>query len=337
MGGQSSGNQTVRNVTEIDPVTQQWRSQLMGAGNALYNQGAAAYYPGATVVPFANQTQMGLDYLQGHAMQGAPNYDAANAAAQRGMSGWNPAMPYAMNAAAGGLGGNPANTQLSGYGQGVNPGLQSLWQQGAGEVTNAVNANFAKAGRFGPNAAHTGELTQQLGNLWSQIHVPAWEAERNRGLTAAQIMGGLYDSGANRTLAGAELAGSIYSQGNQDAARATALLPSLWQYGQQPGQAMLDIGGMYEGQAQNYLNADMDRYNYNGNANWENLQRYAGLLSGMPDFSGSTQTRNGPGTNRIMSGLGGAATGAGLAGALGMGGHWGLALGGLGALAGLFG
>lgn len=308
MGGGGSQNSTVRNVTEVDPVTQQWRGNIMNAGANLYNQGTPAYYPGSTVVPFSDQTQSGLNYLQSHAMQGAPNLQAANDASGRALSGWNPAMPYAQNAAQGGLSNNPAMQSLSQFGQGDNPHLRGLFNQGAEMVGNAVNSNFAQAGRYGGNAAHTNALTRGLGDLYSQIYAPAYEAERNRGLTAAQTQGSLWDSGANRALQGADLMGGLWSQGNQDAARAQALLPGLFAYGQQPGQAMLDIGGMYEGQAGQYLQADQDRYNYNANAQWQHLQQYAGMMNGLPDFSGSTQTSTQPGPNRLMQGLGAAST-----------------------------
>lgn len=335
MGGQPSGNSTVRNVTEIDPVTQAWRNALFQQGGALYNQGTPAYYPGNTVVPFADQTQSGLDYLQGHAAAGVPGLRQAYNSAERIMTGANPAMPFAANAAAGGLSGNPATSQLGQYGGGDNPYLRGLFDRGAAQVSDAVNANFARSGRYA-SGAHSGTLGREIGNLYSDIYAPAYEAERNRGLTAAQSMGSLYDSGANRALAGAELMGGLYSQGSQDAIRQQALLPSLFQAGQLPGQAMLDVGGIYEGMANQYLGADRDRYNYEANAPWQYLQQYAGLMNGMPSFTNSTQSTTGPGSNRVMSGLGGAMSGFSLGNMI-FPGAGGLVGGGLGLLGGLFG
>ena len=396
MGGQSSGNQTVRNVTEVDPITQAWRGNIMQAGGSLYNQGVPAYYPGQTVVPFSNQTQGGLDYLQNYALQGAPNLGAANAASTRAMSGWNPAMPYANSFASGNnplmqnllgasqqgvagqvapmvqgsMGANPlmgavaqAGTtrtgmgvpQLQSFANAENPYLDSLFNQGVEQVSNAVNANFARAGRFGANAAHTGALGREIGGLYNQIYAPAYEASQNRALQAAgQLSGidqgdraaalqglgqaaGLYEAGAGRGLAGSELMGSLFagdasrqlsgasqaaqmglsgadllggmwSQGNQDAARAQALLPSLYSYGMMPGQSLLDVGGMYEGLAGDYLNDDRARYDYAANAPWDYLGRYSQLMSGLPDFSSQTSTTTGPRPNRLMQGLGAAAS-----------------------------
>lgn len=424
-GSQSPSSQTVTNKTEVDPVTQAWRSNIMNAGGALYNQGTPAYYPGSTVVPFSNQTQSGLDTLQNYAQGGAANLGAANDANARALSGYNPGLGYANNAAAGGLYNSaapmllgasqtrvapqisPFIAQNNAYGQGVanagaqqttagvgalqnfasaqNPYLDQMYQQGAQQVANNVNGNFMQAGRFGANAANTQALTNGLGQLYTSIYAPAYENAQNRSLDAANSLAGisqadrsaamsgygqagqmalqggslfgdtlandaarryqgasdyagLNESGLNRQLSGAQTLGSLYSQGNADAARAQALLPSTYQYGQMPGQSMLDIGGMYENQANNVLQGDVGRYNYNANAPWQYLQQYSGLMSGLPDFSSSTSNTTGTQqTNRLMSGLGGAATGAGIASALSLTGPLGWGAAGIGGLLGLFG
>lgn len=317
MAGGGSQDSTVTNVNQLDPVTQAWRQNIMGAGGALYNQGTPAYYPGQTWTPFSNQTQSGLDYLQNYAQQGAPGLQQAQGAMSQAMTGFNPAMPFAANAAQGGLSGNPAMGALGGFGGASNPYLDGLWNQGAEKVGNAVNGQFAQAGRFGANAAHTGALTQGLGNLYSQIYAPAYESERNRGLSAQQTMGGLYDAGVNRTMQGIGLFGDMYGQGQDSAMRAAAMLPGLYQYGQMPGQSMLDIGGMYEGQAQAMLDADQQRYNYTANAPWQYLSQYAGMMSGLPSSQSTTQTTTGPGNNNVMTGLGAASSLAGIYQAMG--------------------
>lgn len=312
MGGGGSQNSTVRNVTEVDPVTQAWRGNIMQAGGQLWNQGVPDYYPGQTVVPFSQQTQQGLNYLQGQAQQGAPNLGAANDAAARGLSGWNPAMPMAAIAAQGGLSNNPWSSAFSQYGAGNNEYAQGMFQNAANDIGNAVNSQFAQAGRFGNNAARTDTMTRGIGNAWNQIMTPVYEAERNRGLQAQQTGASLFNAGQDRTLQGIDLYGGMAAQGNADATRTMAMLPSLYGYGQMPGQAMLDVGGIYEGQAQNYINDDRARYDYAANAPWQYLQQYAGMMSGLPDFSSSTQTSTQPGPSRLMQGLGAASTAASL-------------------------
>jgi hypothetical protein len=113
------------------------------------------------------------------------------------------------------------------------------------------------------------------------------------------------------------------------------LLPSIYQYGAAPGQQLVNVGNAYENLAGEYLAADQDRYNYEVNAPWQYLGQFSGMMSGLPDFSSTTSTQRGPGTNRAMSGLGGAAAGAQLGS---MFGPWGTGIGaGVGALGGLFG
>lgn len=333
MGGQSGGSQTVTNRTEIDPVTQAWRQNIINAGGALYNQGTPDYYPNSTVVPFSNQTQAGLDYLQNHAMQGAQGYGAALGASDRALSGFNPGMPFAANAAMGGLN----NQNLGGlqqFGSANNPFLRGLFDQGAQQVGDAVNAQFAQAGRFS-SGAHQGVMQRGMNDLYNSIYAPAYEQERNRGLQAAGQLAGYGDANANRQLQGADLMSGIWSQGNADAARQQALLPGLFSYGQMPGQALLDIGGMYEGQAGQYLDDDRARYDYAANGAWDQLARYSQIVSGMPDFSGSSQTSPRQGPNRTMSAMGGAASGAAMGTQIMPG--WGTAIGAvLGAGAGYF-
>lgn len=308
MGGGGSQNSTVTNRTDVDPVTQAWRSNIMGAGGQLYNQGTPSPYPNSQVVPFSNQTQGGLDYLQNYAQQGATNLDAANQSQARAMSGWNPAMPMAANAAMGGLSNNPWSSAFSQYGSGSNQYAQGMFQNAANDIGNAVNSQFAQAGRFGGNAAQTDTMTRGIGNAWNQIMTPVYENERNRGLQAQTTGASLFNAGQDRTMQGIGMFGDMYSQGNADAARATALQPSLYGYGMQPGQTMLDVGGIYEDQANRYLQDDVSRYNQPYQDAWSHLQNYAGLMSGLPDFSSTSQTTTQPGPNRLMQGLGAASS-----------------------------
>ena len=423
MGSKTPATQTVTNKTEVDPTTAAWQKALFNQGSQLYGQGPSEYYPGSTVVPYAQQTLQGLDMLQSNAQQGAVGLPQAYDASMRAMSGYTPGMNTAMLASQGGMTNpftgaiwNAANQStapqvagqigmagvygnqvaqagqapttmgvdaLQGFSDAQNPYLDQLFQQGAEKVRNSVNAQFSGAGRTGANAAHTGALTAGLSDLYTGIYAPAYESAQNRSLSAAgQLAGidqadraaemsgygtaaslglqgaglygdflntdaarryqgatdlaGLSESGFDRRLQGSELAGSLWSQGNTDAARASALLPSLYQYGEMPGQSMVGVGGAYEALSQQYLDDAMNRWNYGQNADWENLQRYASLMSGLPSFTSSTQTTSGgAGQNRAMGALGGAASGASMGS---MFGPWGTAIGaGVGGLFGLFG
>lgn len=330
MGSGTPATQTVTNRTEVDPLTQQWRNAIFTQGNDLLSQGPAPYYPGSTVVPYAQQTTQGLDMIQQNAQGGAVGLPEAYDASMRAMSGNNPAMAYADQFAQGTSSGQQA---MQAFMPGAsNPYLDQMWESGKSKVSDAVNSQFAGAGRFGANAAYGGALTEGLGDLYTGIYAPAYENERNRQMQAASTL-------LSSQMSGADLLGGLYSQGNADAARAQALLPSLYQYGEMPGQSMVGVGGAYENLAREYLDADINRWNYDQNAEWDNLQRYANMMNGLPDFSGQTQiSTGGQGSNRAMSAMGGLAGGAGLASMLGLASNpLGWALMGGGALAGLFG
>lgn len=548
MGQSSPSSQTVTNKTEIDPVTQQWRSALFDAGMNLFNQGPAQYYPGQTIAPYSQQTLTGLNMLQNQAQQGAVGLPQAYNALNRSMSGYMPGMDTAMQASNGGMmnpfygqigmygnqniagqvapmfgagmqqnpyaslsaqagsqqalpgamsflnngmGANPYANQIASAGQSsvaqqLNPyinqimssanaqspygnqiaalgqqqttagmdtlnragqgdfsHLDGLYNRGAEQITKDLNARFAGAGRTGPNAAYAQQLGNSLGNLYTDVYAPGVEAERNRQFNAAgQLAGiqqqdratamsglqtaagmqsntgallqaaglysdalgndfnrnigalnsaaGLTESGYGRSLQGAglygdlantdyarqlqgygqagnlaesgygrmmqgagmygdllntdanrryqsatdqaglwgqdmgtrlqgaQLAGNMWSQGNADALGAAAMLPSMYQYGSMPAETMMQVGGAQEQMNQAQIDEDRARWDYSQNAGWQNAQRFAGLMSGMPDFSSQTTTTTGPGRNRGMSLLGGASTGFGMANSLGL-------------------
>ena len=87
-----------------------------------------------------------------------------------------------------------------------------------------------------------------------------------------------------------------------------------------------------EQQAGNYITDAMNRYNYNQQQPWQNLQNYSGIINGYGGLGGtSTTTQSAPKSNPLMGAAGGAMAG------MSIGGPWGAAIGGgLGLLGGLF-
>lgn len=359
MGKGSSSPQTVTNVTrnEPDPLTQQWRSQLFNLAQNEYNQGQPAQFPGSTVVPFSDQTQSGLNYMQDYASQGAFGLPQAQGSLNRSMSGWNPAMPFATNAAAGGLY-NPVQNARTTAGidtlqqtaRGDMIGQNPYTQRLANQVTDGVNANFARAGRYGSNA-HAEGIASGLSDLYGGLY----QGERQNQLAAANQlagynaadlsrMGSLYDSGFGRMMDGASMLGDLYTTGNAQGMAAAAMLPSLYNYGLMPGQTMTQVGAQYENLAGDYLNDARNRFNYDQNANRSNISWLADMMNGLPTFgtTTSTQTQSAPRRSGLLGGLGGAATGAGIWSGLlnagvGISNPLGWGMVGLGGLAGMFG
>lgn len=368
MGSKTNGAaQTVTQKTEIDPMTEQWRRSVFNEGSSLFGQGPQQFYPGQTVAGMSPQTTQGLDMMTQSAQGGAVGLPQAQGAMMRGMSGFMPGFGTAMGAAGGQMN-NPWTSSMVGaatdpttmgveglnsFSEGNIDHLQGLYTRGADQITNDLNARFARAGRTGANAAYGGALGGALGDLYTGIMAPGVEAAQNRRLQASgQLAGidqadrdaamqGYGQAGAfasddfGRRLTGAGMANDMFSQSNADARGAAAMLPGLYDYGQQPGQTMLGVGGAYEQLQQQQIDADRERFDFGQNAQWNNLSRFAAMMNGLPDFSSQTQTTSGPGRSRGMGLLGGAASGASMGSAFG---PWGTAIGGgIGGLMGLFG
>lgn len=321
MGQGSPKTQTVKNVTELDPATKAWQSTLSGMGANLYAQGPMQYYGGNTVAQYSPQSQQALNMMQGQAQAGAPNYGAAQMSAQRNLTGYNPAMPGASMFA---MGGSAPQQQLDQFGMGsVNPYIDQAFNNGSRHVADAVNAQFAKAGRFGANAAYGQGMGNAMGDLYTSIAMPAYESSANRALSAT-------GTNLQSQMQGLGMYGDMFQQGAQNSMNQQQLLSSLYNYGSMPAQQMAQVGSAYDSQNQANIDADKARWDFNQMAPWQNANMYAGLMSGMPGATSSTQTQTMPGTNRLMSAMGGAASAFGASG----GNPW---AAGIGGLAGLFG
>ncbi len=279
----------------------------------------------------------------------------AQQALGRGMSGYTPGMNTAQNASAGGMGSmygdmaagagaTPTSMgvdSLNSFAQGNLDHLGGMYDRGREQITNDLNSQFAKAGRTGANAAFGHQLGNSLGNLYSNIYAPGVEAAQDRRLSAANSLTGVDQSNraarmqgygmgagvdaqnAGLRLSGAQLSNQFNAQSNQNANNAIGQLGGLYGYGSMPGQQMLGVGAAYDQQNQNNINAAMDRWNFGQNAGWQNLNNFAGVMSGMPSATSSTQTQTQPGGSRAMGALGGAATG------FSVGGPWGALAGGV--------
>ena len=183
----------------------------------------------------------------------------------------------------------------------ANPYLDSMFNQAADQVTNRFHSAFGGAGRFG-SPAHQRELTGGLADMATNIYGANYAQERDRQQLAARTGLSAMNQAIGRT-------------------------PSLDQAAYIPAQLLGGVGGQIEGLQQAIANRPAN-----------DLARFAGLIQG--GYGGTTTTRgSGGGVNPAAGLLGGAATGAGIAGALGgieaIGTPWTAGLVGAGALLGL--
>lgn len=170
----------------------------------------------------------------------------------------------------------------------ANPYLDQMFSGAKGQVEDAVNSQFSQAGRTG-SGAHTGVLTDRLGALASNIYGQNYANERTNQLNAAGQIGQQ------------QLGGLSALPGTQEA-----------QYSDL--NKLMGVGSAYEGQAQNQLQDALNRWNFQQQSPWDNLSKYASILSGIGGMGGnSTGTSEAPGPSPLGQILGIGSSIAGLA------------------------
>lgn len=148
-GGGGGTSTTLQNIPdELKPLATAYTNKAINLSNQQW-----APYTGQRNADL-NQTQnLGIGMVQDRALNGSQT----------------------MNNAEGNL-----NQMMYG---GANPYLDSMYNQAAGNVANSVNSNFSLGGRYG-SGAHTGALTQGLGNMATSLYGGAYENDQNRRLQA---------------------------------------------------------------------------------------------------------------------------------------------------------
>ena len=271
----SAGTQTTQTITEPWKVQSPYLEKGFQRAEELFNQAnIPSYYPNATYVPFASETETALQLAKARATQGNPLLNKSQAYADNVMSGafLNPS---------------------------TNPYLNNLFITMADKVKTNVNTNFAQGGRYG-SGAHTGTMTEQLGDLATKVYADNYNRER-----------GVMDAMASKA-------------------------PQLGEMDYSDIAKLQTVGGAREELSQRMLTDAIKRYEFEQRKPYEKLREYQASVGGPFGTSQSTIT---PLTkNPIMGLLGGASTGAGIYEMLGQQGSGnpylmgGALLGGLGSM-----
>jgi hypothetical protein len=278
-GGGGGGTQTVQQNADPWSGQQPYLNNLFSRAENLYNQGTMAppYYSGQTV---ADQDPWTLQALE---MQAA-----------RAMSG-SDAMRSAQDQLA---------KTMSGYYLDQNPHLDAMVKRATDQSINAINGNFAQAGRYG-SGVHAAAAGDQAANIATQMYGQAWDKERENQIKAMMF------------------APSLASADYQDIA------------------ALSEAGIARENHAQELINDAMNKYNYEAGRPLTALQNYGALIQGNYGMSGTSTTSGSLGRSNPLGGaMGGALAGGALGSMFGTTqagtalGPWGAVGGGL---LGLFG
>lgn len=292
----------------------------------LYGQGGQQYYPGQGVA--------GINDMQTAGIQGA--IDAGNQAASY--------VPGMMDAASGAMGGLQAFAQGGGAQVGsqytdmmsandfnniqgnfeVNPFVegqadafgqqaQRTLQQNIlpSTVSNALGAGQMGSSRHGiAQGLATANLGQTLQEQLANLNTTAWQnAAQNQLTSRGQTLSALgtdrargtnaaIANAANETSAWGMLPGMVDAYGNAASTAANI--------GQIAPAAQMAGGAIYQQNAQDQINAERDRWNFYQAEPWNNLDRYASIVTGAPNYgSGATASY----TNPYAAGMLGAGTG----------------------------
>jgi len=320
------GSQTTTQRTEPYSPAEPFLKDILGEAQQLYRSGAGRqFFPGSTVVPFAQQTEEALKLQQAQALEQAqPSALMGQAAGTIGQFAAQPVSAYT---------GRMGQGLGSSYGQ-LTPQADYLSDVRSGitsDVLGSIQSQFGGMGRTGTSPAAQQAAARGVAQAYAPIASQMAQTERGREQQALESQFGRQYGASQADIA------------RQQQGMESAFGRSLAAAGQLPGlqqqmdmrrqQAIGQLGGVgsaRENLAQRQLQDQIARFQFGQQAPMNLLQQYAGLIS--PIAAGyPTAVSTGPGTQ--SGGLGGAFGGAVAGSALGgPGAIGGALLGGLGFL-----
>jgi hypothetical protein len=143
---------TTSTSAEPSDFIKPYYTQAIDTAQDLFEGSTPNYFPNATYVGFAPETQTALDLAKARAVAGNPLLNQAQTQASDILSG----------------------KYLSPT---TNPYTQALYDKMAGDVTSQVESQFSKAGRFG-SGANQEILARSLGELATDVYGDQYNRER---------------------------------------------------------------------------------------------------------------------------------------------------------------
>jgi len=269
------GNQTTVQRTEPYAPAEPFLQDILGEASNIYRSGVGrSFFPGSTVVPFANQTQEALNLQQAAALEQAQNSPLQAQAAQT--FGQFASMPISSYA---GL------TPQADYLSGIRSNITS-------DVLGDVQSQFGGMGRTG-----TSPMAQQAvarGVTQGYAPIAAQLAAQERG----------------REQSGLE---SAFGRSLQAAGQLPGIQSAMDMRRQQAIGQLGSVGSAYENLAQRQLQDQIQRFQFGQQAPMQQLQQYAGLISPIASgFPTGINTGPGQQSGGVSGAFGGAVAGSAL-------------------------
>ena len=244
------------------------------------------FFPGSTVAGQSDLTQQGIGLLGGFGQSDA--FQTAMGSTRR----------VATDGGLNGLGMETLTRTARGdfLSPESNPAFRGMLDQTINAIRPGVDAAFAGAGRTG-SGAHSAAFADAATRAGTQLAYQNYGQERQAQQQAA---------------------GLLNQFGLQDAGMRMGAGQALAQLGLMPAQTALQAGGMQDARAQELLDADVARWNFDQNREYAKVANYMQLLGNVIPGT-QTQTTTTRGGSGALQTLGGITSTLGALGSLGQG------------------
>ena len=263
------GSQTTTQRTEPYSPAEPFLKDILGEAQQLYRSGTGRqFFPGSTVVPFAQQTEEALKLQQAAALEQAkPSALMGQAAGTFGQFARQPMSAYTGRMGTGfgssmpgmttqGLGTSLPMGQATGLGSSysqLSPQADYLSDVRSGitsDVMGSIQSQFGGMGRTGTSPAAQQAAARGVAQAYAPIASQLAQAERGRELSSLESSLGRQFSAGQAGLGREQAAlesqlGRLYGGGQADLQRQQSALES--QFGRQYGASQADIARQQQG------------------------------------------------------------------------------------------
>ena len=214
------GDNTTTARTEPYAPSEQYLKDILGEAQNVYRSGVGRqFFPGSTVVPFADQTQQALNLQQAAALE------------QAGPSNLQ----------------NIASSTLSNFasGAGQNQYLDQLRSGITSDVMGDIQTQFGGMGRTGTSPGAQQAAARGITQAYAPIATALDQQERDRQFAAAQTLSPLQEQMDIRRSTGISSLGGVGASYEDLARRQLQDQMSRFQFGQQaPSRALEEYAGL---------------------------------------------------------------------------------------------
>lgn len=309
-GGSVPANTTTTQKSEPWIVQQPYLETGLKYAQSLFaNQAPPAYYAGNTVAPFSPETATAQQLAAVRALSGSPLQTGANQYVASTLAGQYLPGGASFDPTLGGTLSQKFNDYYQDPTQ--QDWFKNAFQAASDQISPQISSRFAQSGRLNSGLARAAEA-KELGNAFAGLALNDRNLQAQQFAQQQQLGAGEYSRALDRYQ-------NLYNQERAYQQQAASYAPQLAQQDYNDFAQLAQIGGSREQLAQNIINEQQARYNYNANAPQQQLMNYLQAVSGNLG-SQSTATQNNTASsqrgNPILGGLGGALTGYAAAGSL---------------------